>query len=306
MIFLYFKIQLNRANRALKEFGLSPTLAYPIITLLFIGISLLLFSKTKWASLLYVFIFLSVLNSFGGKQRNDFLINSFKLDIYRKIRRLENIFSALPFLLFVLFKSSWYAVLAILIFTFFWPMRSIGTSGNWVMPTPFSKKPFEFSRGFRKNFTGIFLSYFLCLMGILYGNLNLGLFSIILLFLICLSFYTELEEPYFIWNFSLGPSAFLKYKIVHAVKYLLWLSVPVSLSLCIFFSESWYLMFMFEAWGLCLLVTVILAKYSRYPASMSLLELILLGSCMIAPPLLLVLVPYFYKKSASHLEVLLK
>lgn len=306
MIQSYFTIQLRRSNRALKEFGVSPALAYPILATVFIIFSLLLFSRTTWAAYLYVLTAISLLHSLGGKQRNDFLLNCFTIETYRKIRWIENFLFSLPFLLFLCFKSHWILCITLFAVAFVMTKFRLNIFSQRVIPTPFSKKPFEFSRGFRKNIVFLLLSYFLCIMSIVYRNPNLGLFTLVLVFTLCIGFYNDLEDPFYIWNFNFNPAGFLKYKVQNALKNASWLSLPICIVLLIFFKEIGYLLLIFEIWGLGLLVTALFAKYSRYPGTISILELLLLGVCLIAPPMMLLIVPYFYKNSKQKLEVLLK
>jgi hypothetical protein len=61
----------------------------------------------------------------------------------------------------------------------------------------------------------------------------------------------------------------------------------------------------FTALGFVFIGTVILAKYSAYPGPMNLPEAILLLLCVYLPPLLLIMIPFFYKKAMNNLRRLL-
>jgi hypothetical protein len=50
---------------------------------------------------------------------------------------------------------------------------------------PLYKYPFEFTVGFRTNYFMFFITYFLAIMAIHVDNFNLGIFSLILVFLSC-------------------------------------------------------------------------------------------------------------------------
>ena len=58
--------------------------------------------------------------------------------------------------------------------------------------------------------------------------------------------------------------------------------------------------------GFAFLMLIILAKYAAYPAEMNLPEGIMIALCLIFPPLLLGLIPFFYRKAVNKLTFLLK
>ena len=78
------------------------------------------------------------------------------------------------------------------------------------MPTPFSKNPFEFTTGFRRTLLIFPLAYALTVIAINVDNLNLGIFSILLIFLIVLSFYSKPEEEYYVWVHADTPKSFFE------------------------------------------------------------------------------------------------
>ena len=76
--------------------------------------------------------------------------------------------------------------------------------------------------------------------------------------------------------------------------------------LLIFFQTNIKAVFGFQALGYCYLLTVILAKYSAYPKKINLPQGILLALSLAMPPLLLVLVPFFYIQSKNRLKEILE
>ena len=53
------------------------------------------------------------------------------------------------------------------------------------------------------------------------------------------------------------------------------------------------------------IITIILAKYSVYPNEINLPEIILIGTSIVFPPLLLGIIPFFYTKSIKQLKLIL-
>jgi len=60
--------------------------------------------------------------------------------------------------------------------------------------------------------------------------------------------------------------------------------------------------FLFFIIGLLFLWTMVLGKYADYPREMSLPAGMILTSSLFFPPILLVIMPFFYKKSIKSLN----
>jgi hypothetical protein len=54
------------------------------------------------------------------------------------------------------------------------------------------------------------------------------------------------------------------------------------------------------------LTTVILAKYAAYPNEIDLVQGIIMAICLVMPPLLIVVIPFFANQSANKLKAFLK
>lgn len=104
-------------------------------------------------------------------------------------------------------------MLLLIIFAILLTLIKFSSKFNLIIPTPFNKKPFEFTVGFRKTFLIFPIAYFLTYKAIATGNFNLGLFSLILVSLTCLTYYSKLENDYYIWNYNLSPKVFLLEKL---------------------------------------------------------------------------------------------
>jgi len=304
MIF-YFKLQYRRFYRIIDSTGFNPIIGSLIILLLFIIASNSLFDKIDYAKILYPIFSLFLFSKLSGKKRNYFLKNIFNNYKFRKIRLIENLILAIPFLVFMLYKHIYiYSIIFLFVALAISQFNKIG-SFSFVIPTPFYKKPFEFIVGFRNTFLIFPISYFFTSMAINVQNINLGLFSLIFVLLTPLTFYTKPEQPFYVWIHSISTSEFLYSKIKTAIMFSLALGSPIIISLLVFFPiENADIIVILIILSLLIIVISILGKYSFYPSETP-LHLIIIISCIGFPPLLIFVLPYFYYKSNQNLKNLL-
>jgi hypothetical protein len=149
------------------------------------------------------------------------------------------------------------------------------------------------------------IAYALTVIAINVDNLNLGIFAILLVLLTSLSYYYKPEQEYYVWVHAETPKAFLKNKVFNASKNATLIAIPNLFSLLIFYPSEFELILIFFFFGLLFLWTVILAKYSAYPVEMNLPEGMIIAFSIYFPPLLLLIIPFFYKKSISKLKHIL-
>jgi hypothetical protein len=302
----YFQLQFKMSNRKLTEFGIPPILAYTILLLCFVGLSRYIDSKTEFAEYLYILIAFGFLTKLASKKRNEFLKSCFGKDDYTKLRLLENLIIILPFALLLIYQKSivltsiLFALATILAFSNF------NTTLNFTIPTPFYKKPFEFTVGFRNTFYIFPLAYLLTYISIYVGNFNLGVFSLLLVFLVALSYYSKLEHEYYIWSFNVSPKDFLKEKIKTGLLYSTLSSVPILIALSISFDSELETLLTFLLLGFAYLITIILAKYSVYPNEMNIPQGVLIAISFMFPPILIGVIPYFYIQSNERLNTILQ
>jgi hypothetical protein len=302
----YFSLQLKMLNRNISEFGLPPIIGYLLGFVAFLGLSWYLFMKISYANYIYPFIGLSFLSTLSGLARNDFLQSCFSNRQYFQVRLIENMLLVLPFVAFLFFKNEIIIALGMLVasgsFAFFRTQNNF----QWSIPTPFYKYPFEFTVGFRKTFFVFIGAYVLTYIAISVGNFNLGIFALILSCFTTYSFYAEPEEGYFVWIFSKTPKSFLFSKIKIALLSLTLLCLPIWISLGIAFTENLRVLFIFQGLGYLYLITVLLAKYSAFPRKISVPQGFLLAFGVWLPPLLILIIPFFYKKSIQQLNNILE
>lgn len=301
----YFFLQYIMTNRTLKEAGINPLFGYILGLLAIVIVSEIIFLKTAFAKYLLILICIAILVKLSEKNRSDFLLTAFGDTVKRKIRVIENLIISIPFIAILIVKNAIFESLILLFISSLIAIVPFQVNLNFSIPTPFSKNPFEFPVGFRKSFYLFPIAYALSIIAISVDNLNLGIFSMLLIFLISMSYYLKPENEYYVWIHASTAKRFLINKIKLASKNVLLLSLPVLLCLLIYYPGMFIQILIFFIIGICFLWTVILAKYSAYPREMNVSEAILLALSIYFPPLLLAILPFFYTKSISKLKVFL-
>ena len=302
----YFELQFKMLNRKMIEFGLPLIIGYTLLPFVFILLSNYIFSKTEFASYLYGFIVLGFVSKLSEPKRNDFLKSIFSKRSYLKLRVVENLIYSMPFLFFLAYKGLFISLVVISLLAISITLFNFSTGLNFTIPTPFSKKPFEFTVGFRKTFFVFPIAYFLTYISIKVGNFNLGIFSMLLVGIICFSFYSKIENEYFVWNFNLSSKEFLFEKIKICLVNFTLLTLPIIIALSIFFFSEIDNLIVFFILCYLYLTTIIFAKYSSFPNEMNLTQGILIAGSFMFPPLLFVIIPYFYSRSIERLNTILE
>jgi hypothetical protein len=236
----YFNLQLVMTNRKIKAVGINPVLGYLLgLTVLFL-LSEYTFQKTEFASYLIILIYFSLQFKLSEKNRTDFLLSTFGDKSKSKIRILENLIVCIPFVSILSYNNFFFEAFILFLCSIILASFSFHSNLNFTIPTPFSKKPFEFSTGFRKSFFIFPLAYALTVIAINVDNLNLGIFSFLFVFLTTLSYFSKPEQEYYVWVHAETPKMFLKKKIFNASKNASVLSIPILISLLIFYPTDFY------------------------------------------------------------------
>jgi hypothetical protein len=305
-MYYYFLLQQRILSRKMEELGLNPVLGYILGVLVFLGLSFYLFYKTTYAGYIYAATGLSLVLSFGEKERNDFLKTTFQLAIYRQVRAAENGLLVLPFVVFLCCKTEFLLALGLLLAALALCLFNSGSRLNMTIPTPFFRFPFEFTTGFRKYWLLYLIAYFVAWKAIEVDNFNLGVGSLAFLCLLAMSHYALPENDYYVWMYSCTPRQFLLKKTATAWLYLSMLTLPLVVVLSLFFWDKSWILCLILGLGLFLIGAMILAKYSAYPREMSLPQALFFGLAMWFPPLLLIVMPLFYKRAVQQLNTYLQ
>lgn len=301
----YIILQFKILNRQMADFGINPAVGYVIVLAAFIGFSLLLFTKIEFAEYIYIVAGLSLLARLSETRRNHFLKTCFPGKGYYKIRIFENTVVVAPFAIFLAYKLLFIHALTLIVLAALLALFTFSGRSGFTIPTPFGKKPFEFTVGFRNAIFVFILAYFLVFMSVWVENYNLGIFSLVLVFLVCITFYFNPENEFYVWIFNLSPGKFLVKKILTALLYSTMISLPVAMALMVFYPGEILVTGGFLLAGYLYLATIVLAKYSSFPHQVNLPQFIILAVSVWFPPLLIAVIPFFFRQSVKRLNEIL-
>lgn len=293
-------------NRKFKDAGFNPILAYVILTLGFVGLSILLFHKTGLAAYLYLLFAMILMGGLSETRRNEFLKHHFGDKRMKAIRIMENLMAASPFVIFLLVKQYLLAAGLLLITAPLLALANFRTRLHFTIWTPFSKKPFEFTIGFRNTFYLFFIAYALTGIAVFVNNFNLGIFALMLVFVCTLSYYAKPENEYYVWIFNIDPQDFLVKKITTAMLFSTLLALPIMVTLSIGYPQNIGFLLFCLLLGWVFLMGMIVSKYAAYPNDIDIQRGILLALCIAFPPLFVILIPYLFNQSKNRLSSLLK
>lgn len=302
----YFLLQYRRLDRKIRELGVPPWIGFVIGALLFVGASKYLYVKTEFANWIYAFFGLSAVVTMGNNQRNDQLHAIFQKQDYLRIRLIENTLAALPFAIYLLYEGDFRFAFGLCLLGVVSAFINFRFRSYLALPTPFRSFPYEFIAGFRRTFWLILLSYFLVAKAIQVDNFNLGLFALALLFFNGMSYYAQPEDEYFVWIYATDAAGFIRRKLRIALICGSILTAPICITLLFLFPERIWLVLGLQLLGTIFLLSMILAKYSAYPREISLPQAFLYGLSLWFPPMLLIVLPIFYRRSRKQLKSLLE
>lgn len=301
----YFFLQYKMTNRLMKEIGMSPLLGYVLGIAAFAFGAGYLFQKTVYASYLLVFLCLSFQLKLSEKRRSDFLQTTFGEAKKRRIRLLENGMVSIPFVVILLITHHFVEAGMVLVASAFLAVFTFETTGNFTIPTPFSKHLFEFTVGFRNTFYMCPVAYTLVGVAAFTENVNLGIFAMLLVYLVSLSYYTKPENEFYVWVHSDTTKRFVFKKLGMATRNGLILTLPAVVGLLVLFPADFQMILLFYGLGLAFLWLIVVAKYAAYPREMSLPEAIMIAMCGYLPPMLILFIPFFYFRAISKLKLIL-
>ena len=302
----YFTLQFKMLNRQLAEWGIEPIVGYTLGLFIFSILSFQLFNKTKYADVIYIGIALSQIIKSNEVVRNNFLKLTYSTIDYLKLRIIENWIISSPFVIFLVYQENYLFAISLLVFCGFSVLFVLKSKSNFYLPTPFFKYPFEFTIGFRTNFVLYIFAYFLTIMSIVVSNFNLGIFSLIVTIMGCAAYFTNSENKFYIWIYSLNPKEFLYTKTKMIVLYSTILCSPILISLSIFYSNKIDIILGIQCLGYLFIYMTMLAKYSIYPEKLNIRFGIVIALTIWLPPILILIIPYLYIESAKKLKEILQ
>lgn len=303
----YFQLQFNRILRIIKDFGLSPIFVFIFGSVAFVFSSAYLFQKEVAVIYFYPLIAVAIAANLSNKKRIDFLKLCFNDKEFYKVRIVENLICALPFVAFLVYKQHFIIAIAMLLIISLQALIfSFKNRNSIIIPTPFFKKPFEFIVGFRKVWYYFIAIYFVLFKAIQVQNPNLGIFVLLVNSLISISFYFNMEDKFYVWIYNKSPKEFLLEKIKNAMLQSTILNLPMLVLLIFCFPQMWYFYALIFILAYFYLALSIVGKYAYYPSEISFVQILALLICFIFPPFLLIVFPYFYSLAIKKLSYILK
>lgn len=297
----YFTLQFRWLDRHLRDFGIRPWLGYALGAVLFGVLSAYLCYRFEYAGWGYAFMALLSTARLSDTDRNQFLMNTFSVAEYRRIRLLENLGVALPFVAATGIAGEWLPAVAALAAAGLMSRSNIDRLVPLTIPTPFSRRPFEFAVGFRQSWLLILLAYILAAIAIRHGNFNLGMFALVVLFLVAMTYYNQPEPSLFVWMHADDARSFLRKKMTTAVLHLSILTMPVLAALVIAWPYHALFPIIALVVGMLYVIAMLLGKYAGYPSAINLPSGFMLALAVWFPPLLLGIIPYFHRRAVRQL-----
>lgn len=302
MIQYYFQLQLKIIARRLSAFGLIPGLALVIAPILFIALSMIVFSRFPFSEYIYPLIPIYLIFINNNRYKTRFMKSYFSGQQQTQIRVLENLLITIPFVIVLVVKQHFFIAVILFFVSILISFFNLNRNYHSKLPTPFSQRPFEFAIGFRKSILLFIFATILMMIAIQVNNFNFGIVILGFTFLVPLAFYSYVEPKFYVQIFTNSPSQFLTRKIKTALLHILILTVPFSIILGFFFPAFYRVILFVNVLGIVLMIVSIIAKYSSYPKSITITDSILLAVSIIIPPLLFITIPQLYKKSVLKIR----
>jgi hypothetical protein len=305
MIKFYIKLQIKRFHRKILDIGGNPLISYVVLALAFIAISETLLSNLSYLNYSYILLALYFVSTRNRDKQDEFLSTTLSRSDYYLLRSCENIIISLPFLGYMLFKGMVINSLLLIALSLSMIFVRSKKSNQIVIPTPFSRRPFEFTVGFRLSFWMFIIIYYISYQAIKHENFNVGLFSIYAICVVCSLFSFKQENVELVMTFNKSRIAFLNYKIITALGYSFMLCIPSIIALSIYNPTGLHLIALVLIIGLLLVTANSIVKYTSFPNEINLREGMLSMLSPIFFPLVIITLPFFYYQSYKSLEGIL-
>ncbi len=298
----YFTLQFRRMIRSIRDFGINPWLGLVVGAFVFFYMSLIIFQKISYPQYFYSFLSLLFMFQLGDRSRNEFMKIIFTRKKYVCTRLIENLIFAFPFCIFLLFKSQFTLIFITILLSALLSLYNKAGRTSFVIPSPFSKRPFEFTTGFRRTWWLLIILLIITIISIVNRNFNLGMFCLICEFLVFTTYYPGQEPIFYVWIYATTPEKFLKEKIRTALKYSFLTSLFIAVPLAYFFPTHILLVALSILIGLLFMVLIVVGIYSNYPVHLRPTQIFLIMLAIAFPPFLLYVIPNLYSQSVRRLN----
>ena len=209
---------------------------------------------------------------------------------------------ASPFCIFLLFKSQFILVFITILLNTILSLYNKAGGSSFIIPSPFSKRPFEFTTGFRRTWWLLIILSIITAISIVDRNFNLGMFCLISVFLVFTTYYPGQEPVFYVWIYATTPKKFLSGKIRTALKYSFLTGLFIAVPLACFFPAHILLVALTMGIGLLYVVLIVVAIYSNYPVHLRPTQIFFIIAAIAFPPFLLYAIPNLYFESIRRLN----
>ena len=307
----YFSWQFKLFSRSIRQFGLPPAVGYVFLASVVIVLPALLWPQKAYFPWIYAAVGLLATNPLHSNGRIEFLKTCYSKRDFLFLHTTENLMFVLPFCFVLLIHKQFLLTFGLLVIAILialaacWNRKKLNFPP---LPTPFSKRLFEFALGFRVSFPLVLFLYYVVLMAIVHDNFNLGIVAVYVIVITCMGYYTTMEPDYYVWLHNDNPKRFLFQKLKTAILYAFALVVVPIVALSVFFSEFiWILLLTILICFLNLAITILL-KYKKFPKPFHIGDGLLLAACVICPiypPFVLLPIPltfHLFGKAKQNLN----
>jgi len=302
----YLRLQYRRGIRALKDNGIYPWLAIPLILTIFVFITYRLLNGFAYGEFLYPILGLSISSSMADSRRVDFIKSISHPGEFRLIRLSEQLVIITPFIIGLLIFGWTFQALGLFIIGIIVSFLDKQIALPFALPTPFGKRPFEFSRGFRNAFLVILGCYILVPLGLSVDNFNLAIASIAGIGLASGNYFIQPEPRFYVWIHNMNPSRFLLEKSKTILHHTLISVTPPVLALLYYYPDKIGIITLLVLSAIAFTIMCMLAKYLAYPSDINIIAGFAMGISIFFPPLMLIIIPVFYFKAINRLLQVLR
>ena len=127
----------KQTKRDVAGFGIHPIAGFVIILTAFYSFIFYRFTKTAYASYLYILIAMSIVFKYKETNRNELLKFTFTKADYFRIRVLENLLTIVPFIIFLCIKKELNTTFLLIVLSSLMPFINNNKRATLTILTPF-------------------------------------------------------------------------------------------------------------------------------------------------------------------------
>ncbi len=315
MLGYYIHLRLRQFVRFFSFNDVNPLVGIPVLAVLFVFVSLLVFDKLPHAAWVYAGMAALTVAELQQDRTNRYLQSLTDRKTYFRLKLAENLLYYVPFALFLLFRLLFVQFAVCLVFTVVYSAFNVKLARPALksVRTPYRAYSFEHNYAFRLFFILYLIYIAIMLVAIPAGNVYLFITPYFILLFFVQTAYGLPEEPFYIWVHRMSAGAFLKNKAGQVLRNTFINTLPFLLLGSIFFTGQLVLILICCLFGFVANVGSMLVKYQFYPNDfiVQISQLLLFGftmACFISPPgiiIVIVFLVYSFFRAKNNLSTYL-